>query len=63
LTFTGAYGEVAHDLAYRLYTVCERKKWAEEGLAYNSLVVEWSDISGAVEQRRRITAEQAPLFS
>jgi putative DNA methylase len=63
LNHVGAYGEVARDLAYRLYTVCERKKWVDEALAYNSLVVEWSDISGAVEQRRRTTAEQAPLFS
>jgi putative DNA methylase len=63
LDYGGAYGEVARDLAYRLYTICERKKWADEALAYNSLVVEWSDISGAVEQRRRTTAEQAPLFS
>lgn len=59
----GAYGEVARDLAYRLYTICERKKWADEALAFNSLVVEWSDISGAIERRRRTTAEQAPLFS
>ena len=59
----GSYGEVARDLAYRLYTMCERKKWTDEALAYNSLVVEWSDISGAVEQLRRTTAEQAPLFS
>ena len=59
----GTYGEVARDLAYRLYTICERKKWADEALAYNSLVVEWTDISGAVEQLRRTTAEQAPLFS
>jgi len=57
------YGEIARDLAYRLYIICERKKWADEALAYNSLVVEWSDISGAVEQLRRTTAEQAPLFS
>ena len=63
LDHVGAYGEVARDLAYRLYIICERKKWAEEAMAYNSLVVEWSDISGAVEQRRRTTAEQAPLFS
>jgi len=63
LDHVGAYGEVARDLAYRLYTICERKKWADEALAYNSLVVEWSDISGAVEQRRRTTVEQAPLFS
>jgi putative DNA methylase len=63
LDHVGAYGEVARDLAYRLYTMCERKKWAEEALAYNSLVVEWSDISGTVEQLRRATTEQARLFS
>ena len=37
--------EVARDLAYRLYTVCERKGWAQEALAYNSLVTSWSEIS------------------
>ena len=58
-----AYGEIARDLAYRLYTVCERKKWTDEALAYNSLVVEWSDISGAAERLGRRTAEQANLFS
>jgi len=63
LDHVGAYGEVARDLAYRLYTMCERKKWTDEALAYNSLVVEWSDISGAVEQRRRTIAEQSSLFS
>jgi len=63
LDHVGAYGEIARDLAYRLYTVCERKKWADEALAYNSLVVEWSDISGAAERLGRTTAEQARLFS
>ncbi len=38
-------GEVARDLAYRLYTVCERKGWAQEALAYNSLVTSWLEIS------------------
>ena len=38
-------GEIARDLAYRLYTVCERKGWAQEALAYNSLVASWSEIS------------------
>jgi putative DNA methylase len=37
----GAAGEAARDLAYRLYGVCERKRWAQEALAYNSLVVAW----------------------
>lgn len=38
------YGEIARDLAYRLYTICERKKWAQEALAYNSLVVAWPEL-------------------
>jgi putative DNA methylase len=63
LDHVGAYGEIARDLAYRLYTVCERKKWADEALAYNSLVVEWPDISSAAERLGRTTAEQANLFS
>ncbi len=41
----GARGEAARDLAYRLYTLCERKGWAQEALAYNSLVISWSEIS------------------
>jgi putative DNA methylase len=41
----GGQGEVARDLAYRMYTTCERKKWAEEALAYNSLVVAWPQIT------------------
>ncbi len=38
-------GEVARDLAYRLYNVCERKGWSQEAQAYNSLVTSWSEIS------------------
>jgi putative DNA methylase len=40
----GGLGEVARDLAYRLYGICERKKWAQEALAYNTLVVSWPAI-------------------
>ena len=40
----GGLGEVARDLAYRLYTTAERKGWAKEALAYNSLVVAWPEI-------------------
>jgi len=38
-------GDTARELAYRLYAVCERKKWAQEGLAYNALVTNWLEIS------------------
>ena len=38
-------GEIARDLAYRLYNICERKGWAQEALAYNGLVIAWPEIS------------------
>ncbi len=41
----GEKAAIARDLAYRLYTVCERKGWSLEAQAYNSLVVSWSEIS------------------
>uniref|UniRef100_B8HUC1 DUF1156 domain-containing protein n=1 Tax=Cyanothece sp. (strain PCC 7425 / ATCC 29141) TaxID=395961 RepID=B8HUC1_CYAP4 len=38
-------GEVARDLAYRLYSLCDRKGWAQEAIAYNSLVISWPEIT------------------
>ena len=40
----GSKAEVARELAYRLYTLCERKKRAQEALAYNALVQSWPEI-------------------
>jgi putative DNA methylase len=39
-----AKADAARELAYRLYTLCERKKRAPEALAYNSLVVAWPEL-------------------
>lgn len=39
--------EAIRALAYRLYTLCERKSWAEEARAYNELVAAWSSIEQA----------------
>lgn len=39
-----AQAEPIRALAYRLYTLCERKGWAEEARAYNELVTAWSGI-------------------
>ncbi len=33
--------EPVRQLAYHLYTLCERKKWAEEARAYNELITAW----------------------
>jgi putative DNA methylase len=45
LSRIGEDAERARDLAYRLFTTCERRGWAKEALAYNSLVVTWSEIT------------------
>ena len=40
-------GEPIRQLAYHLYTLCERKKWAEDARAYNELVTAWHSIVAA----------------
>lgn len=42
-----ARAEPIRALAYRLYTLCERKGWAEEARAYNELVTAWTGIEQA----------------
>ncbi|MGK2925240.1 MAG: DUF1156 domain-containing protein [Lysobacterales bacterium] len=42
-----ALAEPMRALAYRLYTLCERKGWAEDARAYNELVTAWSGIEQA----------------
>jgi putative DNA methylase len=41
----GVEAEVARELAYRLYTICERKKRNSEALSYNALVQSWPEIN------------------
>ncbi|MFH2056224.1 MAG: hypothetical protein ABIJ61_09730, partial [bacterium] len=41
----GALAETARDLSYRLYNICERRKWAQEAFAYNGLVIAWPQIT------------------
>ncbi|AOJ14709.1 DUF1156 domain-containing protein [Burkholderia vietnamiensis] len=42
-----ARAEPVRALAYRLYTLCERKGWADEARAYNELVTAWTAIEQA----------------
>ena len=37
-------GEKVRQLAYHLYTICDRNKWAEDARPYNDLVTAWSGI-------------------
>ena len=49
----GSVAEEARDLAYRLYSIAERKKRAAEALQYNGLVGSWAEI-------RRMASAEAP---
>jgi putative DNA methylase len=56
----GTRAEIARELAYRLYTICERQKRPTEALAYNALVQSWPEITRLARER---AAEQGGLFS
>jgi putative DNA methylase len=58
----GAKAEIARELAYRLYTLCERKKRAGEALAYNGLVQSWPEIVRLAREGGKPRAEQGELF-
>jgi putative DNA methylase len=62
LSKIGAFGEEARDLAYRLHSICERKKWAKEALAYNSLVVAWPELVKLVGQKETSSPTQLDMF-
>ena len=58
----GSNAERAKDLAYRLYTLAERKGWAQEGYAYNALVVAWREIQSRAAELQQATPEQTSFF-
>jgi putative DNA methylase len=43
-------GEPIRQLAYHLYTLCERKKWADDARAYNELIGAWHGIVEASQE-------------
>lgn len=57
----GSNAERAKDLAYRLYTIAERKKWAQEAYAYNALVVAWPEIQSRAAELKAIVPQQLTL--
>ncbi|MBE9107334.1 DUF1156 domain-containing protein [Nostoc cf. edaphicum LEGE 07299] len=62
LSQLGTIGEAARELAYRLYNICDRKGWAAEGVAYNSLVISWPEISRLAAETEESTPLQVALF-
>jgi putative DNA methylase len=58
----GRNAEIARELAYRLYTVSERKKRAQEALAYNGLVQSWPEIMRLARQGVTSKQSQTEMF-
>ena len=57
----GGRSEEARGLAYRLYAICERKGWAQEAVAYNTLVTSWTHIQ-ATAASSEVSPPQRDLF-
>ena len=58
----GSKAEAARELAYRLYTICERRKRAPQALSYNGLVQSWPEIIRLAAEDRKVPEQQADLF-
>jgi putative DNA methylase len=55
----GARIEAVRQLAYRLFTLCERKGWAEDARAYNELIATWQAIEAVTP---KTTEKQMEMF-
>ena len=58
----GVKSEVARDLAYRLYSISERKKRTSDALAYNGLVQSWPEIDRLAREVKITEPGQGDLF-
>jgi putative DNA methylase len=58
----GGKGEIARELCYRLYTLCERKKRAAEAMAYNGLVLSWPEIARLAQDGGKSRSQQRGFF-
>ena len=60
-----AKAETARELAYRLYSLCERKKRSAEALSYNALVQSFPEITRLAREggQAKPQSAQGGLFS
>ncbi len=58
----GSNAEVARELCYRLYTLCERKKRPAEALSYNALVQSWPEITRLAREVEPPEKQQTHMF-
>jgi putative DNA methylase len=60
LASVASQAEPIRQLAYRLYTLCERAGWADDARAYNELITSWAPIEAAAASSA--TGAQKTLF-
>lgn len=53
--------DAVKELAYLMYSVCERKGWAESAMLFNALGTSWSEVSGASRVAAPTLASQGAL--
>jgi len=58
----GSHAEAARDLSYRLYSICERRKWSQDAIGYNALVQSWSDVKRVSEEKKPAQPVQQEFF-
>lgn len=49
--------EATRQLAYRLYTLCERQGWAEDARAYNELITSWPGIEISIGEEKILQSQ------
>ncbi len=62
LAALGGKAEAVRQLAYRLYTLCERLGHAEDARAYNELITSWTGIESAAASGPQLADPQGLLF-
>lgn len=62
LAALGGKAEAVRQLAYRLYTLCERLGQAEDARAYNELITSWTGIESAASRVPKPVDPQGKLF-
>jgi len=58
----GSQGELARDLAYRLFSLSEKKNRSQEAQAYNALVLGWPEISYLARSSGQSEITQTRMF-
>jgi putative DNA methylase len=58
----GPIAEAARDLAYRLYSICDKKNWPKEGQDYNGLVQAWPNLQAGAKDAKTNKLKQGELI-